>query len=115
MSYQAIVNSQWRIHPGEILREKLTEMNLSVSAFSALSSLDEGLLKEIVALQAPVTPDLAVVLEKTTHIPAHLWTELQADFDQSVEPVAPRNSTGRFARFVRFRRQFQKAVMGLFS
>ena len=71
-------------HPGETLEEKLQEMNLSVSEFANKSNLPQCIVEDIISGDASVTPDIAIVLEKSTKIPAHMWIKMQHAYDNYV-------------------------------
>lgn len=68
-------------HPGEMLEEKLQEMEMSVEEFAEQAHQKVQLVKKIIATKASVTPEIAVAFQMVTGIPAHFWVNLQHDYD----------------------------------
>jgi addiction module HigA family antidote len=70
-------------HPGESLREDvLAPLGLSVTATAKALGISRKTLSEIVNGKSPVTPDIAVRLERAfTAPPAEMWLRLQAAYD----------------------------------
>lgn len=68
-------------HPGEMLEEKLQEMEMSVEIFAEQAHQKIQHVKKIIACKASVTPETAVAFEMVTGIPARLWLDLQHDYD----------------------------------
>ncbi|MBP5637917.1 MAG: HigA family addiction module antidote protein [Victivallales bacterium] len=69
-------------HPGEMLQEKLEEMELTPAQFAKAASIDLKTLNDFLNQTIAVTPTLAIALEKSTGIPVHLWTNLQNTYDK---------------------------------
>lgn len=72
----------YAFHPGEMLKEKLEEMNMDVPTFARLSGLAENIIVDVISCKIPITEDIAVVLEKSTGIPTYLWVKLQHSFEE---------------------------------
>jgi antitoxin HigA-1 len=70
-------------HPGENLREDvLTPLGLSVTETANALGISRKTLSEIVNAKSPITPDIAVRLERAFSAPpAEMWLRLQAAYD----------------------------------
>ncbi|MCQ2252548.1 MAG: hypothetical protein MJZ61_03760 [Bacteroidales bacterium] len=69
-------------HPGEMLDEKLSEMEISPKEFAKMIGKDTNFVESLIAGNISVTPDIANDLEKATLIPAHMWIKEQRSFDK---------------------------------
>jgi len=70
-------------HPGENLREDvLTPLGLSVTETAKALGISRKTLSEVVNGKSPITPDIAVRLERAFSAPpAEMWLRLQAAYD----------------------------------
>lgn len=70
-------------HPGESLREDvLVPLGLTVTATAQALGISRKTLSEIVNGKSPITPDIAVRLERAFgNPPAMMWLRLQAAYD----------------------------------
>lgn len=69
-------------HPGEILRdETLPQFKISVAAAARALHYDRATLHKVLSGKAPVTPELAVKVEKAFGVSADLLVKLQAQWD----------------------------------
>jgi addiction module HigA family antidote len=70
-------------HPGEHLREDvLAPLGLTVTATAKALGISRKTLSEIVNGKSPITPDIAVRLERAFLTPpADMWLRLQAAYD----------------------------------
>ncbi|KMY01278.1 HigA family addiction module antidote protein [Pseudomonas sp. SZ57] len=69
-------------HPGEILLEEVIPgLQTTVSEFASHLGFARETLSEILHGLAPVSPDLAVRLERAGISSARLWLSIQADHD----------------------------------
>ncbi len=70
-------------HPGESLREDvLVPLGLSVTETAKAFGVSRKTLSEIVNSKSPITPDIAVRLERAFSAPpAEMWLTLQAAYD----------------------------------
>lgn len=71
-------------HPGETLEEKLQEMGMSVKEFATRVSKPEKTVIAVLKGKSSITPDMAIAFELVTKIPAHMWLNLQKNFDEYV-------------------------------
>lgn len=69
-------------HPGEILREEtLPHFGLSVSGAARALNHDRASLHKILQGQAPITPAMALKIEKAFGVSAQLTLNMQANWD----------------------------------
>ena len=71
-------------HPGEMLQEKLQEENMSVGDFVTRSQVPADIVRDIINGDASISSDIAIAFEQVTHIPAHLWINLQHSYDDYI-------------------------------
>ncbi len=71
------------VHPGEGLKEDvLAPLGLTVTETAKALGISRKTLSEIVNGKSPITPDIAVRLERAfTNPPADMWLRLQAAYD----------------------------------
>jgi addiction module HigA family antidote len=69
-------------HPGEMVLEYLEHHGWSQSDLARRTGLTPKTVSEICNGKAPVTPPTALALEKVFSRPAHLWLNLQRQFDE---------------------------------
>ena len=70
-------------HPGEILKhDLLIPLGLTVTKTAKALGISRKTLSEIVNGKSPITPDIAVRLERAfSNPPADMWLRLQAAYD----------------------------------
>jgi addiction module HigA family antidote len=69
-------------HPGITLRDKLSEMEMSIKEFAVRTEKPEKTINAVLTGASSVTPDMAIAFEQVTRIPAHFWLNLQRSFDE---------------------------------
>lgn len=69
-------------HPGETLREKLDELDMSLKEFALRVSKPEKTVIAVLNGSSSLTPEMAVQFEHVLKIPAHVWMNLQSNFDE---------------------------------
>lgn len=69
-------------HPGETLKEKLEELNMSIKEFAIRTSKPEKTIYAVINGQSSITPDMAIAFEKVTGIPMHMWLKGQRRYDE---------------------------------
>ena len=74
----------YAFHPGITLREKLEEMGMSIKEFAVRTSKPEKTINAVLTGDSSLTPDMAVAFEQITMIPAHMWLNLQRNYDEFV-------------------------------
>jgi HTH-type transcriptional regulator / antitoxin HigA len=78
------------IPPGETLRDRLAEMNLSQAELAARAGLSAKHVNQIVKGAAPITLETAIALERITGIPASVWNRREADYREGLLRARPR-------------------------
>jgi HTH-type transcriptional regulator/antitoxin HigA len=78
------------IPPGETLRDRLMEMNLSQAELAARAGLSAKHVNQIIKGMAPITLETAVVLERITGVPASVWNRREADYREGLLRAKPR-------------------------
>lgn len=69
-------------HPGEMLREDvLPALNISVTEMARRLGLARETLSRILHERAPISPDMAVRLERAGIGRARTWLSVQVDYD----------------------------------
>ena len=71
-------------HPGELVCEYLDHWGWSHRDLARRTGLTPSTISEICNQKAPISPDTALELEKVFQRPAHLWLNLQRQFDEAV-------------------------------
>ena len=74
----------YAIAPGETLRDRLTEMNLSQAELAARAGISTKHVNQIMQGNAPITLETAVVLERITGVPASFWNRREADYREAL-------------------------------
>lgn len=71
-------------HPGETLREKLDELQMSPKEFAIRCNKPVKTISEVLNGKSAITPDMAIQFENVLQIPAKFWLKRQYNFDESV-------------------------------
>jgi addiction module HigA family antidote len=69
-------------HPGETLREKLEELNMTPREFAVRTGKPEKTVHAVLSGKSSITPEMAVLFEHVLSIPARMWLSLQSAFDE---------------------------------
>lgn len=83
----------YAIAPGETLRDRLAEMNLSQAELAARAGMSTKHVNQIIQGHAPITLETAVVLERITGMPASFWNRREADYREALLRAKPRELT----------------------
>jgi addiction module HigA family antidote len=70
-------------HPGKNVQEYLEYYGWSQRDLARRTGLTPKTISEICNAKAPITPTTALAFEKALQRPAHLWLNLQRDFDEA--------------------------------
>lgn len=97
-------------HPGETLREKLQEMEMSVKEFAIRTTKPEKTINAVLIGESAVTPDMSIAFEQITRIPAHFWLNLQRNFDEYVARQK-REAICQDAQTIEWAKRFPYAAM----
>lgn len=69
------------VHPGEILRDEIEYRGISLEALAEMSGLGQKELSGLLSARAPLTAEMALLLEKTLDIPTRPLLKMQTDYD----------------------------------
>ena len=90
-------------HPGQLVVEYLEFFNLSQSDLARRTDLPSDEIANICGGTAPISPRAALAFQEVLERPAHLWSNLQMQFDDAVAsresarlPIAPSEWPRRF-------------------
>ena len=99
----SIKNGLRPVHPGEILRDELDELDMSASALAAALAVPTDLVTAILRGERGITADMALRLSRYLGTTPQLWLNLQQSFElrvaelhagqDIVERVLPREAT----------------------
>jgi addiction module HigA family antidote len=68
-------------HPGELIRDNIDELGLSVSEAAKGLGVTRQQLHNVIAGRSVVTPEMAVRLEKAIGSTADTWLRMQMNYD----------------------------------
>lgn len=74
----------YAIPPGETLRDRLAEMNLSQTELAARAGLSTKHISQIMQGVAPITLETAIALHRITGVPASVWNRREADYREAL-------------------------------
>jgi addiction module HigA family antidote len=76
-----LANASRPIHPGEILREQLTELGLSANALASALRVPTNRVTSILNEQRSITADTALRLARYFGTTAEFWMNLQINYE----------------------------------
>lgn len=68
-------------HPGETLKEKLDEMDMTIKEFATRTGKPEQAVIDIIDGKCSISTEMALLTEMVTWIPAHFWLAKQRQYD----------------------------------
>lgn len=71
-------------HPGEILAEKLEEINMGPKEFSIRTGKPEKTIIAVLKGESAITPDMAASFENVLKIPVGFWLKRQYRYDEYI-------------------------------
>lgn len=71
-------------HPATTLNEKLQEMGMSRKEFALRTGKPERTIIAVLKEESSVTPEMSILFEKVTQIPAQFWIDKQARFNEYI-------------------------------
>lgn len=71
-------------HPGSLIRDELEERKMTQAKLAEQIGVSPSLLNEVVNGKRAVNTELALLLEASLGIAAHIWLDLQADYNMQV-------------------------------
>lgn len=84
-------------HPGRILQRELDERSLSQAQLAARTGLSTKHINLVIKGTAPLSPDVAVMLEQVLGIPAEIWSRLEASYQTHQARLQRREGLADFA------------------
>ena len=103
----SLKNGMQPVHPGEILRDELDELDMSAKAFAKALGVPGNRITAIIQGKRGITADTALRLSRYLGITAEFWLNLQKSFELRVaeiesgkeiaKGVKPRQAVGRVA------------------
>jgi len=68
-------------HPGFMIQEMLPELNIKIAEMARRLHFSREMLSRVINGRAPISPDLAVRLERSGLSTARFWLGLQMNYD----------------------------------
>lgn len=75
---------KYLIHPGEILKDELEELNISQNRLAMEIRVPAARVNDIIRGKRGITPDTALRLAKFFNTSMEFWMNLQAAYDKKV-------------------------------
>lgn len=70
------------LHPSITLNEKLEELGMSRKEFALRTGKPEKTIVAVLQGSSSITPEMAILFENVTKIPAHFWINKQARYNE---------------------------------
>ena len=83
-----MTNKMRAIHPGEILKEELEELNLSANAFAKALDVPTNRITALLNEQRGITADTALRLARYFGSTPDFWMNLQSSYDVKIARAA---------------------------
>jgi HTH-type transcriptional regulator/antitoxin HigA len=99
-------------HPAITLSEKLSEMGMSIKEFALRTGKPEQTIIAVLKEERSLTPEMAVLFEKVTQIPAKFWINKQARYN---EYIARKKQEHAIEEAIDWAREFPYAVMAKYN
>lgn len=71
-------------HPGALIRDELEEREMTQAKLAEQIGMSPSLLNEVINGKRAVNTELALLLEAALGIAAHIWLDLQANYNMHV-------------------------------
>ncbi len=71
-------------HPGTLIHEELEERKLTQARLAEQIGVSPSLLNEVINGKRAINTELALLLEAALGIAAHIWLDMQADYNMQV-------------------------------
>jgi HTH-type transcriptional regulator/antitoxin HigA len=78
------VESDVAVHPGELLAEELAARAMTQRALAEAMGRPPQVINEIVRGRKAITAETAIQLERALGTPAHMWLQLQMQYELAV-------------------------------
>jgi HTH-type transcriptional regulator/antitoxin HigA len=80
MMTERYITSDLAIFPGEYLEEVIEEMGLNQAELARRMGRPPQAINEIIKGEKAITPDTSIQLEKVLGVPAHIWINLESEY-----------------------------------
>jgi HTH-type transcriptional regulator/antitoxin HigA len=87
----------YAVRPGETLLETIEALGLSQVELAERIGQPRQTVQRIIQGQAPVTPEMAVQLERVLGLPKEFWTNLERQYQETVARQSERRSDVQMA------------------
>ena len=91
-------NRSWSdlaIPPGELLQEELETIGMTQHELALRTGRPVQAVNEIIRGKKSITHDTAIVLEKVLGIPAHIWVNLESEYQLTNARIRDKNELGK--------------------
>jgi HTH-type transcriptional regulator/antitoxin HigA len=78
------LKTNYAIHPGITLREKLEELRITPKEFAIRTGKPIKTISNVLNGKSSITPEMAVQFEKVLNIPASFWMAKQANYNEYI-------------------------------
>jgi len=78
------LKTNYAIHPGTTLREKLEELKITPKEFAIRTGKPIKTISNVLNGKSSITPEMAVQFEKVLNIPASFWMSKQANYNEYI-------------------------------
>lgn len=95
-------------HPGRILQRELDERSISQAQLAARTGLSAKHINLVIKGTAPLSPDVAVMLEQILGTPAEIWSRLEASYQTHQARLQRRDG---LAAFVDWAASFPRQIL----
>ena len=75
----------YAVHPGEILKEYLDSLGITVIDLAKKTGINESIIKQIIKGKSGITVETAIKLEKAFSFEAQFWINLQTNYNQAIK------------------------------
>lgn len=99
-------------HPASTLNEKLEEMGMSKKEFALRTGKPEKTIFAILNEESSITPEMAILFENVTEIPAQFWINKQARYN---EYIARKKNEEIIAEALLWAKEFPYAEMAKYN
>ncbi len=79
-------------HPGEMIRDELKERGMTQKQLAIVTGIKPSVISDTINGKRSVSLNVAIALEKAFEIPAHIWMNLQTQYDIDKSDIAARDN-----------------------
>jgi len=89
------------IHPGAHLKDTLEALGLSQTELAKRMGMSRKVINEVISEKAPISAGTAILLERVLKIPAHIWINLQRNYDLNIAYIAEQEKLIKESEFLK--------------